>query len=266
MLQFNNVMEVFKLLDKSNCRKCNEKTCLAFAAAVYKGKKQINECPLISDEVAAEYGFRKNQADLYQEDLKNTVKKIKDELSKVDFDTVADKIGGSFDGDKLKMQIMGKIFSVDTEGNIYTDIHVNSWVLVSAFSYIVNCKGAPVEANWVPFRELPGGRDRYRLFGQQCEKPMKRLADNYPDLLVDIVDLFSGGQVSDQFQSDIAVVLSPMPLVPMLICYWKAEDGMTSSLNLFFDVTAEKNIGIDGLYLLGTGITKMFEKLALQHG
>ncbi len=266
MLQFNNVMEVFKLLNKSNCKKCNEKTCMAFAAAVYKGKKQISECPMVNDEVAAGYGIRKNQADLYQEDLDNTVKNFRKELSKVDFEIAADKIGGVFDGDKLTLKIMGKHFSVDTVGNIYTDIHVNSWVLVSTFRYIINCKGVPVEANWVPFRELAGGRSRYRLFAQQCEKPMKKLADDHPDLLADMADLFSGGQVSNEYQSDIAVILSPMPLVPMLICYWKAEDGMASSLNLFFDVTAEKNIGIEGVYILGAGITQMFEKLALQHG
>ncbi len=266
MLQFNNVMEVFKLLDKSNCRKCNEKTCLAFAAAVYKGKKQINECPVVSDKVASGYGIRKNQADLYQEELENTVKKFGEELSRIDFETAAERIGGVFDGNKLTLKIMGKNFSLDTDGKIYTDIHVNSWVLVSVFRYIINCKGASVEGDWVPFRELAGGRARYRLFAQQCEKPMKRLADKHPDLLADMADLFSDGKVSDQYQSDIAVILSPLPLVPMLICYWKAEDGMASSLNLFFDVTAEGNIGIEGVYILGAGITQMFEKLALQHG
>ncbi len=266
MLQFNNVMEVFTLLDKSNCRKCNEKTCMAFAAAVYKGKRQVNECPSVSEEVAARYGIRKKQVDVYEKDLEKTIKKIKEELFKVNFKTAAGKIGGVFDGNKLKLQIMGKNISIDSKGNIYTDIHVNSWVLVSTFSYIINCKGVPVEGNWVPFRELPSGRERYRLFEQQCEKPLKRLADNHPELLADMTDLFSGGHVSDQYQSDIAVILLPFPLVPMLICYWKAEDGMASSLNLFFDATAEKNIGIDGLYMLGAGITQMFEKLALQHG
>jgi hypothetical protein len=118
----------------------------------------------------------------------------------------------------------------------------------------------------VPFRELPGGRDRYRLFEQQCEKPLKRFADNNSELLADMADIFSVGQISDKYQSDIAEVLLPMPCIPMLICYWKDEDGMASSLNLFFDVTTEKNIGINGLYLLGTGITKIFEKLALLHG
>ena len=50
---FKNVMQVFTLLDKSNCRKCGEKTCLAFAAAVFKGEKDISACPLLSEEIVA---------------------------------------------------------------------------------------------------------------------------------------------------------------------------------------------------------------------
>ena len=41
MSQLTNPMEIFKLLDKSNCRECREATCLAFAAAVFKGQKQL---------------------------------------------------------------------------------------------------------------------------------------------------------------------------------------------------------------------------------
>ncbi|MFH1350796.1 MAG: (Fe-S)-binding protein, partial [Pseudomonadota bacterium] len=44
MSPLNNPVEILKLLDKSNCRRCNEATCLAFAAAVFKGKKRLDEC------------------------------------------------------------------------------------------------------------------------------------------------------------------------------------------------------------------------------
>jgi hypothetical protein len=52
----------------------------------------------------------------------------------------------------------------------------------------------------------------------------------------------------------------------MLICYWKPDDGLESDLNLFFDATAEKNLNIESLFTLGTGLVIMFEKLALRHG
>ena len=31
-------------------------------------------------------------------------------------------------------------------------------------------------------------------------------------------------------------------------------------------VSAEDNLGIEGIYALGTGITRMFERLAMRHG
>jgi len=239
---------------------------MAFAAAVFMGHKGIGDCPTVPAEVVAQYGEQKKKNDVYEEDLQNAINIMRADLQKLDFQSVADTIGAHFDGEKLTVKIMGKDFSIDREGRVYTDIHVNSWVLVSTFNYIFHCKGVPVQQRWVPFRELPSGRDGSPLFVRQCEDPLKRLADKYPDLLVDMVDLFSGGQVSDQYESDIAVILTPLPLVPMLICYWKPDDGIPSSLNLFFDATAEHNISIEGLRLLGTGITRMFEKLALLHG
>ncbi len=40
---FANAMEVFKLLDKSNCRDCNEATCLAFASKS-SGQRDLSDC------------------------------------------------------------------------------------------------------------------------------------------------------------------------------------------------------------------------------
>lgn len=44
------VLEIFKLLPKSNCRKCGETTCLAFADKLQKQKDTIEKCPEITDE------------------------------------------------------------------------------------------------------------------------------------------------------------------------------------------------------------------------
>ena len=41
---------------------------------------------------------------------------------------------------------------------------------------------------------------------------------------------------------------------------------MESSLNVFFDDTAEENLVIDSLYRIATGMVMMFEKIALTHG
>jgi len=118
---------------------------------------------------------------------------------------------------------------------------------------------------WLPFRELKGGKDWGRFFEHRCEKAMKRVADTYPDFFADMLHIFAGKQVERHFGSDISLVLNPLPKVPILICYWRPEDGLESDLHLFFDATAENNLNIDSIYLLTTGLVVMFEKMALRH-
>ncbi|WP_319523417.1 DUF3786 domain-containing protein [uncultured Desulfosarcina sp.] len=266
MPQFKTLMDVFKLLEKSNCRKCNEKTCLAFAAAVFGGRRPLADCPQLGQEIASQYESQPQKQANNAQETENQLAELKARLSQVDFSDAAGRIGAVYDGKKLVLKVMGKDFGVDTAGTVYTDIHANPWVTAPVLNYILYCKGVPVMGKWTPLRELPSGGDWYRLFGQRCEKPMKKVADAYPELFSDLVDLFNGQPAENQFQSDVALVLYPLPLIPLLVCYWHAEDGMESNLNLFFDATAEENLGIDGLYALGAGITRMFEKLALRHG
>ena len=51
MTQLKNPIEIIKILDKSNCRECGEATCLAFAAAVFNGRRQLDECPRLDNGV-----------------------------------------------------------------------------------------------------------------------------------------------------------------------------------------------------------------------
>ena len=44
------------------------------------------------------------------------------------------------------------------------------------------------------------------------------------------------------------------------------EDGRESSRYVFFDKTADENLGTDIVFTLGVGLSQMFAKLALRHG
>lgn len=43
-------IEIFKLLPKTNCKKCGFPTCLAFAMALAQGKTELVKCPDVSEE------------------------------------------------------------------------------------------------------------------------------------------------------------------------------------------------------------------------
>ncbi len=44
------LIEVLKLLPKTNCRKCGQPTCMVFASQVVEGGKGADDCPELSDE------------------------------------------------------------------------------------------------------------------------------------------------------------------------------------------------------------------------
>lgn len=257
-------MEVFKLLNKSNCRKCNEHTCLAFASKVYLGQKSLDQCPYLTVDVLEKYSGNQNKQVMVEE--KDLIADLKEKIKSCDLSNAAERVGGKFLDGKLFIRIFGKQFAIDNSGNMFSDIHINPWVAGSVLEYILQCKGVPFTGEWVPFRELKGGRERNSLFVKRSEKSFKQIADRYPNLFKDLIDIFNGRKTENYYQSDISMVLYPLPKFPILICYWKAEDGMESDLHLFFDSSADMNANIDIVYRIAAGIVVMFEKISMKHG
>ncbi len=233
---------------------------------MFTGRRKIKDCPKLDQEIIHRFSGKAAKQKTIEESRYEYLETLKKEISNIDLADAAKKIGADFMNGKLRLKIMGKDFSVDTKGNISTSIHVNAWVAVPFLNYILYGKGISPSGNWKSFRELKDGKEFYPLFHKRCEEPIKRIADVYTDLFDDLVHIFSGQKVKKQFEADISVVLYPLPKVPIMICYWLPEEGLGSSLNLFFDDTADKNLHINAIYTLGAGLTQMFEKISLRHG
>jgi len=266
MPEFKNIMDIFRLLDKSNCRKCNKPTCLAFAAAVFQGQRRLGECPQLDPDIVAQCEDAPIRHMSIEDEQAGLVAQLKAKIAALDLGAAARRLKAPYAKGALTINCMGKDIRVDTRGNISTDIHVHAWIMIPLFNYIIAGAGCPPSGKWLPFRELSGGKNGYRLFEQRCEKPLKRIADSYPTLFEDMIRLFNGKPVDGHFAADISLVLHPLPKVPLLICYWKPEDGFGSDLHVFFDAAAEENLNIESLSALGTGLVVMFEKIALRHG
>ncbi len=266
MAGFNNAMEIFKLLEKSNCRKCNLPTCLAFAGAVLQGRKQLADCPVIPADIIKQHEHHEQPKPASGQDLENILAQFRDTIAGTDLDAAANRLGEVCNNGRLTLKMLGKDVTVDANGDIYTDIHVHGWMLGPLLNYITEGQGRSASGTWLPYRELDGGKTRYPLFEQRGEKALKHIADTYTDLFEDMIHVFNGRQVENHYESDISLVLHPLPKFPILICYWKPEDGLASDLNIFFDAVSEDNLHIDMIYTIAAGLVVMLEKLAQRHG
>jgi hypothetical protein len=259
-------MEVLKLLEKSNCKECKLPTCLAFAAAVARGQRQLGDCPRLDQEIVEQYGGETTVHASVPQDMEEWAKVLRKTIREMDLSAAAQRIGAPFSDDVLTITVCGKPFRVHSDGTLSSEIHVHQWVVGPVLNYVIHSAGVSPSGKWISFRELKDGNTWYNFFVHQSEKPLKKVADTYPDLFNDMLHIFSGKQVENHYQSDISLVLHPLPKVPVLFCYWRPEDGLDSNLNLFFDSTASDNLHTEFIYSLTTGLVKMFEKIALRHG
>ena len=266
MIQLKTTMDIFKLLDQSNCRECYEKTCLAFAAAVFKGKRQLEECTHLPKKVIEKYSGNTGKAQSVEEDMRRFMEQLKEKIKTMDLAEAARRVGGEFSDNRLTLKVLGKDFHVDSDGSLSSTIHINPWISIPLLHYVLYSPGKPVSGKWISFRELKRGSVQYPLFQRKGEEPLKNVADSYRDLFKDMLEIFNGKKVENHYESDVSLVLYPLPLVPILFCYWESDEGLDSDLHIFFDETASDNLDLESLYTLAIGLVHMLQKISLRHG
>ena len=259
-------LDIYKLLEKNNCKRCMLPSCLAFAAAVIGGQKQLSDCPLLSESNRALLSENLIQRSRAEPEQPAFMAKLLRKVRTLDFDLIAKLVGGEYDpeNDTISIRSLGKHFYVDRGGVVRSECHIIPWVEAPLLSYICCDDHEQVLGEWISFREIKGGIEWRGLFRSRCEMPLRQLADNHPELLTDIVDLFSGKEVAG-FDADISLVLLPFPHIPILICYQAVDGDLESELNIFFDKCCATNLHVKSLYTLSAGLVKMFERIAANH-
>ena len=265
MSKLTTPLDVYKLLPKTNCGGCGVTTCMAFAAAIIKREKELVACPHLDADTLARYEGMIERPINLEGIQEGQLKELKKKIATTDIVSRARLLGGRSNGETVVIQCLGKDFEVDARGAVLSQCHTHAWFSIPLLNYILFSNGADVAGRWTPFRELRNGKTWNPLFVRRCEVPLKHIADAHGELFGDLVGMFSGTSSFTTFDSDISVVLYPLPKVPVLICYWKPEEDMGSRLHVFFDDTAEQNLPIESLFTLGTGLVRMMEKIMLKH-
>lgn len=266
MAQFKNAMEVFKLLPGTNCRKCMVPTCLAFAVAAFKGDRPLRDCPYLAGSIREQYEGQSPNWVIKEQEYQKALEPLKREVSTIDFASAAGRLGAALSGDRLVIRSLGKEFQVSPDGSVISACHVHAWITVPLLNYIVSCSGDTPSGKWVPFRELKDGVTWGPLFADQFETPLKHVADANPDLFETMIQVFNGRPEPSPIDADISIALQPLPRLPILICYWKPDDGLESFLKVLVDTTAENNLNIESIFILCVGLMRMFAKVADSHG
>lgn len=256
-------LEIFKLLDKSNCAACGFPTCLAFAQAVATGQNEASRCPTLSadavDAITAGTAGAKPS-----EGFAASIDTLRKRAAEADLAGNAERLGGKYEDGRLTVRVLGREFHVDANGNVTSFCHINNWIQWLVLTYVSTPDPKKPEGQWVRFSELSGGASAAGYFTKRCEEPLRIIADEHTDVFFELLGLFGGRDVQG-FESDYAVALAPLPNVPMLVLYWRAEDHFPSKLIVMFDPTVDTYLGLELITGIGRGIVEMFQKIIPKH-
>ncbi len=256
--------DVYKILPQTNCGKCLLPSCLAFAAGVVAGGKKLADCPDIEPGRLAGFSARFGTTGRQELDQAEFIDKLKKKMASLDFEAVALLKGARVTGDSIRINSLGKDFVLDRRGEMSSECHIISWVQAPLLAYLTHSTHAEPSGRWTSFREIPGGIEWQGLFNSRCEEPLRKLADDNPGLLTDLLDLFRGRTI-DWYEADIALLLHPLPKIPLLICYQASEGDLSSKLTILFDSCCPTNLHIKSVFTLTAGLVQMFAKIAEKH-
>jgi len=257
-------LAIYKELPQTNCSRCFLPSCLAFSSAVFLGKKKLSECPFLEEKTLTRLSSALENKNSNEPDQAEFIDKLEEKISRMDLEKRAPVIGATYKNSILTVNSLGKDFHVNQQGKVSSECHIISWVVAPILSYITHKKHTEITGRWISFREIKGGMEWQNLFTSRCEDLLRRLADDNPTLLEDIIELFMGEPI-DIFQADIGLILYPLPHIPILICYQGADEDLDSELTIFFDECCVTNLHIKSIFTLCSGIVRMFEKIAEHH-
>lgn len=264
MTTIKNPLELYKRLKQSNCRECMLPSCMAFAVAVIQGQKKLADCPYIDPALLGPDGGVVATRRSFEDEQRELLESLKRETAAIDVAAVAGNLGAREVDGRIAVNCLGKDFIVDGSGELKSECHNNLWVHGPLLNYIIHGKGRTPTGEWVSFHELPGAADWSRFFAHRCQESFRLLLNAHTELLLEIIHLFGARSVTGH-DADDSLMLLPLPKLPLLINYWRAEGEFPSKLNLLFDVTAADNLKAGFICTLCQGLVEMFRALIVKH-
>jgi len=249
-----NVLGLYKLLPRTNCRLCAPRQCMAFAVALAKGEVDPDECPSLPDQVRTELRGGAGQGD-WRESLLGDLRK---EVAALRFADIAAGLGCGLEDGSLSIRCLGRDFLMDPDGTITATGPLTPWIQILLLHYVRTRGNAALGGTWVSFTDLKAGLMKSKSFSRDCEEPLRLLFDRDPRPVERALERL-GAARQQGTPAPVAWLIFALPRVPVLLLYWPNDEEFPSKIKILFDATADRFIDVESLTFLVEGLVKNIE-------
>jgi len=198
----------------------------------------------------------------WQESMVRRLDELRQELRTHDPFKVAANSDGSVDGDAILLPYWGQTVAL-------------SWPALEAFSppegppcstfdtamllyYLHTADGSPLADRWIGFRELPDGGFYHQAFQGYSGNQIAKVFGDAPETFA-LAAKAMGGQPLLALAPH-AYFFHPLPRIRIAATLWPGDDEFPAKASVLFDAASGHYMPIDGLALLGSGLSRRLIK------
>ena len=249
-LDKNYMIEIYKILPKTNCGKCGLTTCMAFAMAVKKGQTVLSDCPCVQGLVSDS----PQTAPLSESSsgYKQVAEGIEKEAVNVDFRQAAEAVGGSYvtSGGKetIRLKMINRTYEISKEGLLENNIYSSDiWARIIICDYVRRHSTKPTTGELIALGHFPHTASHVKAFQNNAEKMLARLfKNNAPGLRQRCLEL-GCTEAPNKLKADCSLRFDLLPNVPFFLFLWSSDEEFDADCKILFDSSAEAHIDIEYL-------------------
>jgi hypothetical protein len=254
------VLELFKILPRTNCGDCGVASCLAFATQVIKEGEDMARCPHLSpaaQSLAVQVRAQQEKGvGRRRESLAIALEALQDKVAPLDFAALAAGLGAVFGEAEgrpfLEIPYFGHPLTVFKDAVCYPpEAKSDPWDAILLYNYIASQGQGDVAGEWIAYKTLPNSVSKAKTMARL----EKKLADHFSGRggeLRERAQALGGEPVQVGEDADLQMLLRPLPKVPVLLLFWEAEpaEGFAAQVHFLLDARVLDFLDLESILFL----------------
>jgi len=192
--------------------------------------------------------------------FEKTYKNYLEQIGKINFESVALKLGLKTDGEIMKIPFFKCEYTVSSEKITGSSGEKPAYdICVILSKYLLLCPDkSPAGDNWVSFRDLKDASPLTNYFSNEIEHAVALYFSGKIPELKKAGTLLCGYPPKLDAEYDFAMQFDALPMIPVLLLYNDADEEFPAKCSVLFESRVEKYLDAECIAMLGR---QMFSRL-----
>ena len=159
----------------------------------------------------------------------------------------APALDGSLHEGFAGIPLFGRDCIVRTDGVYMNGQKVDFMGAILIARYLLQAGKEPVGQTWVPYRDLKDGGQFSSFIKANIEDKIAQMFGGNRGLLHVRLSALGAVAAPDGVRGDIALVIHPLPRLPVLCLFWDSDEEFPASFQFLFDKSASSYLDLESL-------------------